>query len=115
MDAGLNGRVRRVGPELPSDFQKQIGVFLLGMKNKNPDGDQQSVDGEAHDSRRSSQTRSESGVECEPIFATVEIDRQCPSQHDAYKGDHPDKKTEHAGLERGTNGDSPVHRTSGCT
>src|SRR5271157_1823574 len=45
VDAGLNVRVGRVCSEPLSDFQDVIGVFLLGMKNKNPDGDQQRVDG----------------------------------------------------------------------
>src|SRR5665811_1620162 len=64
VDAGLKVRVRYVGSEPLSDFQDVIGVFLLGMKNENLDGDHQGVDGEGDDSRCSPKTRPESGRKC---------------------------------------------------
>jgi hypothetical protein len=97
-----------------SDFKDGIDVFLLGMENKNPDGDQQSVDGEGDDSRRSPKTRPERGRKDESIFTAVKKDSECPGQHDAEQWDHPDENAEHAGLERGMNGNSPVHRAGHC-
>jgi len=113
VDVGLEVRVGRVCSEPLSDFQDDIDVFLLGVKNKNPDGDQQSVDSERDDSSRSSKPRPESGRKCESIFTTVEKDGQRPGQHDAEEWDHPYENAEHACLERGTNGNAPVHRPYG--
>ena len=82
------------------------------MKNENPDGEKDRVNGEGDDSRCSPKTQRESGRKCESTFAAVEKDSQCPGQHHAEKRDHPDENAEHAGLERGTNGLSPVQRAS---
>ncbi len=75
--------VRRVCSEPLSDFQDGLGVFLLGMKNKNSYGDQQRVNGEGDHSGGASETRPESSRKCESIFASVEKDTERPGQHDA--------------------------------
>jgi hypothetical protein len=112
MDDGLHVGVRHVQSEPLRNFQEVVGALLLGVKNKNPDGDKQTVDGEGNHSRRPPQTRSKRGRKCEPIFAAVEKNRQRPGQHDTEQGDDADENAEHAGLERGTNRNSPVQVAS---
>ncbi len=113
MDAGLKVRVGRVGSYRAGKSREEIDVFLLSMKNKNPNCDQQRVDGESGHSSRSPKTRRESGRKDESTFAAVEIDSQSSSQHDAEQGDHPNENAEHTGLERGTNGNFPIQRVCG--
>src|SRR5208282_6124028 len=108
VDTGLKVRVRCVGSELLRDFQDGIGVFLLGMKNENPDGNQQRVDGECDYSRRSTESSPKSGRQAESTFTAVEQNGQRPSQRNAEEWDYPDENAKHAGLERGTNCNAPV-------
>jgi len=72
MDAGLNVRVSHVAAEFLCDLEDRIHVFLLGMENKNPNRDQQGIDGESDHSRRSPKSRSETGGKDHPAFAAVE-------------------------------------------
>jgi len=111
VDAGLNIRVGHVGAELLRDFEDGINVFLLGMENKNPNRDQQGVDGESSNSCRSSKSRPERGRKYDSAFAAVKIDSQASCQDDSEKWNHSNENAERAGLKRGTNGDSPVHRS----
>ena len=46
------------------------------MENKNPDSDEQGVDGKDDDSRCSSKSRPKSSRKDESTFTAVEIDRQ---------------------------------------
>jgi hypothetical protein len=87
-----------------SKSRKKIHVFLLSMENKNPNGEQESVNGESNYSGCSSQTRPERGRKDEPAFAPVQIDSQRPGQNDAKQGDHPQEDSEQTRLERGPHG-----------
>src|SRR5208337_4822043 len=109
--AGLNVGVGHVGAELLRNFEDGINVFLLGVENKNANRDQQCVDGESGNSSRPSESPSESGRKDGSAFTTVKIDSQGSGQHDSEKWNDPDENAEHARLERGTDGDSPVHRS----
>ncbi len=106
MDAGLNIGVGNVGAELLRNFEDGIDIFLLSMENKNANRDQERVDGERGNPRRSSKSRPEGGRKDGSAFAAVKIDSQASGQNDAEKWNHPNKNAEHAGLERGPNGDS---------
>jgi hypothetical protein len=112
VDAGLKVGIRRVGSDRVRKSRKEIDVFLLGMKNKNPNGDQQSVDGEGNHSRCSPKTRPERGRKHDFTFAAVEENSQRPGQHDAEQWDHLNENAEHAGHERGPNRSASVHRAS---
>ena len=111
MDADLNVRVGDIGAELLRHFQDGINVFLLGMENKNPNRDQQRVDSECGNSRRSSKSRPERGRKDDSAFPAVKIDSQASGQDDSEERNHPNEDAEHARLERGANGDSPVQRS----
>jgi hypothetical protein len=113
VDTGLKVRVRSVASEPLRDFHDGIGVFLLGMKNENPDGDQQRVDGECDYSRCSPKTRSESGRKDDSAFTAVEKNGQRSGQRDAEEWDYPDENAKHSGLEGSANGNAPVHRPAG--
>ncbi len=108
MDASLKFRCRRIDSVPLSYFHYAIDALLLGTKNNNRD-DEESVNGEHHDARRSSESRPESGWKDGSAFPAVEINSQGSRQHDPEKWNDPDENAEHARLERGTNGDSPVH------
>ncbi len=110
VDNGLKVRIRRVGSDRASEAGEEIDVFLLGMKNENPYGEQQCVDRKGDDAGRSSETRSACGRKDKPTFTAIEIDSECAGQHDAEKRDHPDENAEHTGFERGPNGDFSVER-----
>lgn len=93
-----------------SYFRYAIDALLLGMKNNNRDGEE-SVNGEHDDAGRSSKSRAESGRKDDSAFPAVEIDSQASGQDDSEEWNHPNENAEHARLERGTNGDSPVQRS----
>ena len=104
--------IRGVDSGRVSNLREEIDIFLLAMKNENPDGQQDRIDGESNHACCSPNPQPERRREYKSILAAVEKNRQCPSQHDAEQRDNPNENAEHASLKRGTNRSSPVHRAS---
>ena len=110
MDAGLNVGERSVGPNRVQESCQGIDVCLLVMKNEKPDHEINGLKRGRDNPRCASKTRSESGRKHQPTFTAVEIDRQCPSQHDGEKRkEDPHDETKHPCLNCGTSRDCPVH------
>src|SRR5580698_5975712 len=76
VDTGLYVGVGRVESKRLPNFYDTVDVFLLGMESENPNGDQQSVDGEGDYSCRCAETRPDARGEHKSTLATVEIDSQ---------------------------------------
>jgi hypothetical protein len=83
------------------------------MEDKNPDREQQRVDGEGDHSCCSSESRPERCRKHQSLLTAVEKYRQCASQYNAKQWNDRNDDAEYARFERGANGNSPVHRTSG--
>jgi hypothetical protein len=110
----LNVGVGYVESDALRNFHEVFGAGPLGVKNENPEGDKDSVDGESNDSRGPAEARCESSRKRQSILAAVEIDGQSSGQDDAEKRNHSDENAERTSFERGTYGNSPVHRVPEC-
>jgi len=98
---GLNLRIGGIVSDGLRDLHHALNELLLPMQDEEFDDDKDGVNGEAYDSRRPTQSRSDPSPRRQTALAAVKIKRHPACQHDRHhRNEHADKSAQNAGFER---------------